>query len=80
MWKQLPNASDVVFVVQSLSCVWLFVTPWTAAHQASLSFTISQSLLKLKSYLVDDSIEPSYPLSSPSPPALNLSQHQGLFK
>ena len=80
MWKHLPNASDVVFVVQSLSCVWLFVTPWTAAHQASLSFTISQSLLKLKSYLVDDSIEPSYPLSSPSPPALNLSQHQGLFK
>ena len=27
----------------------IFVTPWTAAHQASLSFTISQSLLKLKS-------------------------------
>ena len=36
-------------VVQSLSCVWLFVTPWTPAHQASLSFTISRSLLKLKS-------------------------------
>ena len=34
-------------VVQSLSCVWLFVTPWTAARQASLSFTISWSLLKL---------------------------------
>ena len=33
-------------VVQSLSSVRLFVTPWTAAHQASLSFTISQSLLK----------------------------------
>ena len=31
------------------SCVWLFVTPWTAAHQASLSFTISQSLLKFTS-------------------------------
>ena len=30
-----------------LSCVWLFVTPWTAARQASLSFNISQSLLKL---------------------------------
>ena len=29
---------------------------------------------------VDDVIQPSYPLSSPSPPALNLSQHQGLFK
>ena len=32
--------------VQSLSCVWLFVTPWTAAHQASLSITNSWSLFK----------------------------------
>ena len=42
----------VVFV-QSISCVWHFVghnqDPWTAAHQASLSFTIFQSLLKLMS-------------------------------
>ena len=35
--------------VQSLSHVWLFPTPWTAARQASLSFTISQNLLKLMS-------------------------------
>ena len=35
--------------VQSLSCVWLLATPWTAAHQVSLSFTISWSLLKLMS-------------------------------
>ena len=35
--------------VQSLSLVWLFATPWTAAHQASLSITNSQSLLKLMS-------------------------------
>ena len=33
-------------VVQSLSRVQLFVTPWTAAHQASLAFSISLSLLK----------------------------------
>ena len=37
------------FVVQSLSRIWLFVTPWTAAHQPSLSFIISQSSLKLMS-------------------------------
>ena len=36
----------VVAVGQSLSCVRLFVTPWTAALQTFLSFTISQSLLK----------------------------------
>ena len=35
--------------VQLLSCVQLFVTPWTAAHKASLSITNSWSLLKLKS-------------------------------
>ena len=35
--------------VQSLSCVWLFATPCTAARQASLSITNSQSLLKLMS-------------------------------
>ena len=39
----------MVVVVQLLSCVRLFVTPWTVACQASLPFTISQSLLKLMS-------------------------------
>ena len=42
--------------VQSLSCVWLFVTPWTTAHQASLSITNSQSLPKLMSI---ESVMPS---------------------
>ena len=40
---------DPVVAVQSLGCVQLFVTPWTAACQTSLSFTISQSLLKFMS-------------------------------
>ena len=35
--------------VHSLSCVWLFATPWTAARQASLFITNSRSLLKLMS-------------------------------
>ena len=52
IWK-----SQVVFVVvQSLSCVQFFVTPWTAAHQASLSFTISQSLLN---FMFIESVMPS---------------------
>jgi len=46
MWE--GNAASVQFSsVQLLSCVWLFVTPWTAAFQASRSITNSQSLLKL---------------------------------
>ena len=45
--------------VQSLSRVWLFVTPWTTAHQASLSITNSQSLPKLMSI---ELMMPSYHL------------------
>ena len=45
----LFSMSFLVVVVQSPSRVWLFVTPWTAAHQASLSITNTQSLLKLTS-------------------------------
>ena len=41
--------SSLLVVVQSLSRVWLFATPWTAACQDFLSFTISWSLLKLMS-------------------------------
>jgi len=68
--------------VQLLSHVQLFATPWTAAHQASLSITSSWSSHKLMSI---ESVMPfnliqSHPLSSPSPPAFNLSQHRGLFQ
>ena len=65
--------------VQLLSRVRLFVTPWTAGRQASLSITSSWSLLKLI-FIVSDDIQPSHPLLSPSPAAFNLSQHQGLFQ
>ena len=44
--------------VQSLSCVWLFATPWTAAHQASLSTTSSQSLTQTKLMSIE-SVMPS---------------------
>ena len=46
----------LLIVVQFLILVWLFVTPWNVARQASLSFTISQSLLKLISI---ESVMPS---------------------
>ena len=47
----MDNHKDLLYAVavQSLSCVRLFATPWTAAYQASLSFTVSQILLKLMS-------------------------------
>ena len=42
------KVDSLVVVLQSLSCIQLFATPWTAAHQAPLSFTISWSLLKIQ--------------------------------
>ena len=60
--------------------ILIFATPWTTACQASLSITNSQSLLKLMSIM---SVMPSnhlHPLSSPSPPAFNLFQHQCPFQ
>ena len=52
----LTNKNSLLIVVQSLSRVRLFATSWTAAHQASMSFTISWSLLKLMSI---ESVMPS---------------------
>ena len=65
--------------VQSLSRVRLFATPWIAACQASLSITTPRAYLTLI-HRVSDAIQLSHPLSSPSSPAFNLSQHQGLFQ
>ena len=64
--------------VQSLSCVRFFATPWTAALQASLSFTNFQSLLKLMSI---ESVIPFNHLVLCCPPfsAFNLSQHHWSF-
>ena len=44
--KERGLIESVVLVVQSLTCVWFFATPWTAACQASLSFPVSWSMLK----------------------------------
>ena len=63
----------------ALSCLTLcdpvnHSMPGLPAHQQLPEFT--QTHL----HWVGDAIQPSHPLSSPSPPAFNLSQHQGLFK
>ena len=69
-----------VVVVQLLSCVQLFAASWTVAHQPSLFFTISQSLLK---HMSIELMMPSNHLFLCCPlllPTFNLSQHQGLFQ
>jgi len=73
-------ASGPISSVQLLSRVWLFVTPWITARQASLSITNSPEFTQTHVHRVSDAIQPSHLLSSPSPPAPNASQHQSLFQ
>ena len=66
-------------LVQSLSCVWLChtmdcSTPGFPVHHQPPELTQTHV------HWVGDAIQPSHPLSSPSPPAISLSQHQGLFQ
>ena len=70
-------STAVLLLVQLLSCVQLFTTPWTVACQTSLSF--SQTVLRLMSIEV---VMPSnyLILSPPSLPAFYLSQHQSLLQ
>ena len=51
-----------------------YSTPGLLVHYQLLEFTQTHV------YHIGDAIQPSHPLLSPSPPAFNLSQHQGLFK
>ena len=71
--------------VQFSSVDQLCLTLWDPmgcreARQASLSFTISQSFAQIHVHWVDVAIQASHPLLSPSSPAFNLSQHQGLYQ
>ena len=71
--------------VQSLSCVRLFVTPWIAAHQASLSITISQSSLRLMS--IKSVMPPSHLircrpllLPPPIPPSIRVFSNESTLR
>ena len=71
--------SSVQFSSVTQSCLTLCdpmdcSTPGLPVHHQLLEFTHTHV------HGVGDAIQPSHPLSSPSPPAFNLSQHQGLFK
>ena len=69
----------IYFVVQSLSCVWLC----DPVDCSMLGFPVLHRLPELAqshAHWVSDAIQPSHPLSPPSPPASYLSQHQGFFQ
>ena len=69
-WTEEPQS------VQFSSVMSDYAVPWTAARQACPSPT--PELAQTHVHRVSDAIQASYPLSSPSPPAFNLSQHQDL--
>ena len=67
--NQICTFTDITCCCQSLSCVWLFATPWTIAHQAPLSSTISWSLLKFTSIelvMLSNHLTLCHPLLVPS--------------
>ena len=70
---------SISFSLVSQSCLTL----WDPMDRRTPGLPVHHQLPKsTQTYVhwVGDAIQPSHPLSSPSPPALNLSQHQGLFK
>ena len=73
------NASVPFALVQSLSCVRFFVSPGVGSTSRFPVLRRAPESAQTHVHRVGDAIQPSHPLSSPSPPALNLSQHQGLF-
>ena len=85
IWERAAVTSSQFSSVQSLSCVWLFVTPWIAACQASLPITNSRSLLKLMSI---ESVMPSnhlilcHPLLllPPIPPSIRVFSNESTVR
>ena len=76
-----PSTFPSTSSVQSLSCVRFFATPWIAAGQAGLPVHHQlPEFTQTHVHRVGDATQPSHPLSSPSPPTPNPSQHQGLFQ
>ena len=79
MLKKKNSKMVVVVVIQPLSCPTLCYP----LNCSTPGFPIHHQLLELAQahvHQVSNAIQPSHPLLSPSPPALNLSQHQGLFQ
>ena len=73
------HPSSVQFSSVAQSCLALCVSMDHSTPGLPIHHQLPE-LAQTYVHQVSDAIQPSYPLSSPSPPAFNLSQHQGLFK
>ena len=81
IWKQLKCLSmdKTQLLLLFIHSVWLFETPWTEAHRLHCP-SLSPEVCSNSCPLSHDAIQPSHPLLTPSPPALSLSQHDGLIQ
>ena len=83
-----PGSHHPISVFMNLTLVLLFsrsvtsssLQPHGLQHARLPCLSLSPEFVQTLVHWVGDAIQPSHPLSSPSPPAFNLSQHQGLFK
>jgi len=94
LWLKLPKLCWIVVVrMGTFSCSWLSVqfisiaqscpTPWDLMNHSTPEIPVHHQLpesTQTHVHWVSNAIQPSHPLLSPAPHALNLSQHQGLFK
>ena len=78
--KETSTVCNDISSLQSLNHVWLFATPWTTAWTRPPCPSPTPRPTQTHVPWVNDAIQLSHPLSTLSPPALNLSQHQGLFR
>ena len=76
---EIDQTEIVQFSSIAQSCLTLCDPIWAVACQASLSIHLPE-FTQTHVHQVGDAIQPSHPLSSPSPPAPSPSQHQGLFQ
>ena len=83
-WTVNPTSSDLFkYSVQFSSVAQSCLTLCNLMDGSTLGFPVHlqlPELIQTHVHRVSDAIQPFHPLSSPSPPALNLSQYQGLFK
>ena len=79
LFEMMQEEEESVSSVQSLSRVQLFATQ-ELQHARFPCPSPTPGVTQTHVHCVSDAIQPSHPLLFPSPPAFNLSQHQGLFK
>ena len=77
MLEQNLYSNDIYCCCSVTSCVRLFATPWTSGFPV-LHWLLAFAQTHVR--WVSDAIQPCHPLVPPSPPAFNLSQHQGFFQ